>query len=90
MKFRHRQAYRLSIISLIVTVSRLSFVSVYSTICTKSIVIAYKIYYKRPLYFGLPGVYWNIEASGSSLICLSGKLRIVAHKYRTLSGILRI
>jgi hypothetical protein len=37
-----------------VTVSRLSFASVYSTICTKSIVIAYKFCYKRPLYFGLP------------------------------------
>jgi hypothetical protein len=56
VKFRHRQAYRLSIISLIVTLSRLSFASVYSTICTKSIVIAYKICYKRPIYFGLPGV----------------------------------
>ena len=37
-------------------VSRLSFASVYSTICTKSAVIAYKNSYKQPLYFGIPGV----------------------------------
>ena len=37
-------------------VSRLSFASVYGTICTKSVVIAYKNSYKQPLYFGIPGV----------------------------------
>ena len=37
-------------------VSRLSFASVYSTICTKYIVIAYKICYKGSLDFGIPGV----------------------------------
>jgi hypothetical protein len=41
--FCHRQAYRLSIMSPIVTVSRLSFASVYSTICTKSIWLPTKI-----------------------------------------------
>ena len=55
-KLHHRPTYRLSIIGPIVTVSRLSFASAYSTICTKSIVIAYKICYKWQLYFGLPGV----------------------------------
>ena len=55
--FRHRSAYRLSIIGPIVTISRLSFVGVYSTICTKSTLIAYKNCYKQSLYFGLPGVY---------------------------------
>jgi uncharacterized metal-binding protein len=54
--FRHRSDYKLSIIGPIVTVSRLSFVSVYNTICTKSTVIAYKDCYKQSLYFGLPGV----------------------------------
>ena len=44
--------YRLSIISPIVTISRLSFVSVYSTIFTKYIMIAYKICYKGSLDFG--------------------------------------
>jgi len=39
-----------------VIVSRLSFASVYSTICTKYIVIAYKICYKGSLDFGIPGV----------------------------------
>ena len=43
--FGHRPACRLSIIGPIVPVSRLSFASVYSTICTKS-VIAYKNSYK--------------------------------------------
>jgi hypothetical protein len=54
--FGHRPACRLSIIGPIVAVSRLSFASVYSTICTKPIVIAYKNSYKQPLYFGIPGV----------------------------------
>ena len=36
-------------------ISRLSFASVYSTICTKSVVIAYINSYKQPLYFGIPG-----------------------------------
>jgi hypothetical protein len=40
-----------------VIVSRLSFASVYSTICTKYIVIAYKICYKGSLDFGFPGVH---------------------------------
>jgi len=40
--FGHRPACRLSIIGPIVTVSRLTFANVYSTICTKSIVISYK------------------------------------------------
>ena len=40
-------------------VSRLSFASVYSTICTKYIVIAYKICYKGSLDFGIPGVQQN-------------------------------
>ena len=56
VKFHHRSAYRLSIIISIVTISRLSFVSVYNTICTKSTVIAYKICYEWLLYFGLPSV----------------------------------
>ena len=44
----------LSIIGPIVAISRLSFASVYSTICTKSVVIAYKKNgYKQPLYFGI-------------------------------------
>jgi len=42
-----------------VIVSRLSFASVYSTICTKYIVIAYKICYKGSLDFGIPGVIAN-------------------------------
>jgi hypothetical protein len=55
--FHHRLAHRLSIIGPIVTISRLSFfASVYSTICTKSTVIAYKDCYKQSLYFGLPSV----------------------------------
>jgi len=64
--FCHGPAYRLSVIGPIVIISRLSFVTVYSTICTKSIVIAYKICYKQQLYFG-------ISAGGASvpgvLIC---------------------
>ena len=54
--FGHRPAHRLSIIGPIVAISRLSFASIYSTICTKSDVIAYKNSYKQPLYFGIPGV----------------------------------
>ena len=54
--FFHRSAYRLSIISRIVTVSRLYFMSVCSTICTKSTVIVYKDCYKQPLYFRFPSV----------------------------------
>jgi hypothetical protein len=46
--FGHRPACRLSIIDPIVPVSKLSFASVYSTICTKSVVIAYKNSYKQP------------------------------------------
>ena len=46
--FGHRPSCRLSIIGPIVAVSRLSFASVYSTICTKSAVIAYKNSYKQP------------------------------------------
>ena len=53
--FGHRPVCRLSIISPIV-ISKLSFASVYGTICTKSVVIAYKNSYKQPLYFGIPGV----------------------------------
>ena len=56
------------------TISRLSFVSVYSTICTKSIVIAYKICYKQLLYFGLTSVppktlqHWFLYAHSCMLI----------------------
>jgi hypothetical protein len=53
--FGHRPVCRLSIISPIV-ISKLSFASVYGTICTKSVVIAHKNSYKQPLYFGIPGV----------------------------------
>ena len=53
---RSLPAHRLSIIGPIVAISRSSFASVYSTICTKSDVIAYKNSYKQPLYFGIPGV----------------------------------
>jgi len=49
--FGHRPARRLSIISPIVAVI---FCKCYSTICTKSVVIAYKNSYKQPLYFGIP------------------------------------
>ena len=51
--FGHRPGCRLPIMCPIVPVSRLSFASVYSTICTKSVVIAYKNGY---LYFGIPSV----------------------------------
>src|ERR1700676_1182647 len=50
--FGHRPVCRLSIISPIV-ISKLSFASVYGTICTKSVVIAHKNSYKQPLYFGI-------------------------------------
>ena len=40
----------------LVIVYRSSFASIYSIICTKYIVIAYKISYQQPLYFGIPGV----------------------------------
>ena len=70
VKFRHRSAYRLSIIGPIVTVSRLYFMSVYSTICTKYIVIAYKNSYKQLLYFGLP-VFCR-EAAGKNNCSASG------------------
>jgi hypothetical protein len=59
--FGHGPACRLSIFGPIVAISRLFFASVYSTICTKSVVIAYKISHKQPLYFGLPGVPATVE-----------------------------
>ena len=72
----------------IVTVYGLSFVSVYSTNCTKSTVhvIAYKDCYKQPLYFGFPSVFWPL-----SPICLDwlglvilpnipGTLEMVGHR----------
>ena len=65
-KLRHRPTYRLSILGYIVTVSMLSFVSVYSTICTKSVVITYKFCCKQPLYFGLPSVLY------AEMCCING------------------
>ena len=57
--FGHRPACRLFIIGPIVAISRLSFACVYSTLCTNSVVIAYKNSYKQPLYFGIHGVREN-------------------------------
>src|ERR1700692_895908 len=47
----HRPVHRLSIIGPIVAISWLYFASVYSTICIKSVVIAYKNSYKQPYIF---------------------------------------
>jgi hypothetical protein len=60
--FPRRPAYQLSIISPIMTISKLSIASVYRTICAKFIVIAYKICYKQLLYFGIPGVFIAIDS----------------------------
>ena len=53
IKICHRHPYRLPIISPIKTVSRLSVVNIYSSHCTKYLLISYKNCYKWSLYFGL-------------------------------------
>src|SRR5882762_4858472 len=66
----HRPVYRLSIIGPIVAISWLYFASVYSTICIKSVVIAYKNSYKQPLYFGIPGVVGNHCQGLTDWVCV--------------------
>jgi len=55
-EFYYRYLHRFSIISLIIGISELSFVTACSNSYTKSILITYKSSYKQVLYFGLPSV----------------------------------
>ena len=65
-------------------ISRLSFASVYSSICTKSVVIAYINSYKQPLYFEIPGV--AVFSDSSPSLGHDRSLSPV-HHYRSLISI---
>src|ERR1700676_3937891 len=55
-EFYYRYLHRFSIISLMIGISELSFVTACSNSYTKSILITYKSSYKQILYFGLPSM----------------------------------
>jgi len=62
-EFYYRYLHRFSIISLIIGISELSFVTACSNSYTKSILITYKSSYKQVSYFGLPSVAMSADGS---------------------------